>query len=204
MNGAPAKSGRAKLALAILAVLFFGGMFAAYALVQSGWRPGATKNYGELVQPARPVRDVLLTDLDGRAVRFSTFQGKWLLLYFGPADCPRACIDNLYKMRQLVAAQGRESYRVQRLFILTDPKARDRLRSALAEYPQTHVLFGTPEAVRELASQFSVAAGTPLDGLHRLYVVDPRGNFMMSYPADADLQRMNKDLGLLLRASYIG
>ncbi len=66
------------------------------------------------------------------------------------------------------------------------------------------VLFGDPSSVQELAGQFRLAAGTPLDGLDRIYVVDPLGNFMMSYPADADPRGMNKDLTLLLRASQIG
>jgi hypothetical protein len=34
--------------------------------------------------------------------------------------------------------------------------------------------------------------------------VDPLGNFMMSYPADADPNGIRKDLARLLRASRIG
>jgi hypothetical protein len=107
-------------------------------------------------------------------------------------------------MRQITAAQGRDAHRVQQVFVVTDARAREMLRYTMAEYPATQVLFGSNEAVRELASPFGVSAGTPLDGLDRIYVVDPLGNFMMSYPAGADPRGMNKDLKLLLRASQIG
>ncbi len=190
--------------LAAIAAASVAGIAASFALIYSGWRPAATKNYGELVEPARPIRDVKLADLDGRPVPFHALQGKWTLLYFGSAECLKPCLDNLYKMRQVAAAQGSEAHRLQRVFVVTEPSALDLLRYTLADYAGTRALRGTPAAVRELAVQFQLPAGSPLEGLHRLYVVDPLGNFMMSYPADADPRGINKDLKLLLRASQVG
>jgi cytochrome oxidase Cu insertion factor (SCO1/SenC/PrrC family) len=187
-----------------LAALFLSGIVVSVIMVETGVRIGATRNYGELVEPPRPIGDVTLLDLSGASVRFSELKGKWTLLYFGSAECLKPCTEALYKMRQLAAAQGQEAHRLQQVFVVTDPSAIDLLRYTLADYPGTKVLRGTPEAVRALASQFTVPAGGALDGLNRLYVVDPLGNFMMSYPADADPSRMNKDLRLLLRASRIG
>jgi cytochrome oxidase Cu insertion factor (SCO1/SenC/PrrC family) len=197
-------SRRGKWVVLAIAGLFLVGIGAAFALLESGWLPGATKNYGELVERPRPVPDVAFADAEGRSVHFGSLKGKWTLLYFGSAECLKACTENLYKMRQVAAAQGRDAHRVQRVFVVTDARARDVLRYTIAEYPGTHVLFGSAAAVRELASPFGLPAGTPLDGLDRIYVVDPLGNFMMSYPADADPRGMNKDLKLLLRASQIG
>jgi hypothetical protein len=93
---------------------------------------------------------------------------------------------------------------VQRVFVVTDARAVDLLRYNLAEYPGTQVYVGPVAAVPELAAQFKLPAGGALDNLHRVYVVDPIGNLMMSYPADAELRRMNKDIGVLLRTSQIG
>lgn len=187
-----------------LAVLSLGGVVASFVIIESGWRPSVTTNYGELVKPARPIRDVMLMNLDGAPTSFSMFHGKWRLIYFGSAECLKPCLDDLYKMRQITAAQGTDAHRVQRLFVVTDAAALDLLRYTLADYPGTGVLRGSPEAVRELASQFNVPAGTALEGLQRIYLVDPLGNLMMSYPSDADPRRMNDDLRLLLRASHIG
>lgn len=195
---------RARLALIALAALFLGSTLLAYLLVESGWRPTTTKNYGELVQPPRPINDVELAALDGRRVRFSALYGKWSLVYFGPAYCLTPCADNLYKMRQITAAQGKHAGRVQRVFVVTDPAAMDALHYTLKDYPGMEVLTGASAEVRRLAAQFALPAGGVFDGLHRVYVVDPLGNFMMSYPADADARRMNKDLSFLLKASQIG
>jgi cytochrome oxidase Cu insertion factor (SCO1/SenC/PrrC family) len=197
-------SRRGKWIVLAVAALFLAGIVAAFVLLESGWLPSATKNYGELVQPPRSVPDVAFTDAEGRPIRFGSFRGKWTLLYFGSAECLKPCTENLYKMRQITAAQGLDAHRVQRVFVVTDPRARDVLRYTMAEYPGTQVLFGSAAALRELASSFALPTGTALDGLDRVYVVDPLGNFMMSYPADADPRGMNKDLKLLLRASLIG
>jgi cytochrome oxidase Cu insertion factor (SCO1/SenC/PrrC family) len=182
--------------------LFLAGIVASWVTVETG--AGAARNYGELIEPARPVQDVKLLDLDDAPTRFSELKGKWTLLYFGSAECLKPCTDSLYKMRQITAAQGREAHRVRQVFVVTNPAALDLLRYTLVDYPGTRVLRGAPEVVRELASQFTVPAGGALDGLDRIYVVDPLGNFMMSYPADADPRGMLKDLRLLLRASQIG
>jgi cytochrome oxidase Cu insertion factor (SCO1/SenC/PrrC family) len=190
--------------LLALAALFLAGVAASYALIESGWHSSTTKNYGELVEPVRPISDVTLADLEGHSIAFAAYRGKWTLLYFGSADCLKPCTDNLYKMRQITAAQGGEAHRVQRVLVVTDATARDWLRYTLIDYPGTDALFGSAETIRELAMQFRLAAGSPLEGLHRVYVIDPRGNFMMSYPSDADPRRMNEDLTLLLRASHIG
>ena len=67
-----------------------------------------------------------------------------------------------------------------------------------------HVIAGPPPAVAELARQFTLPAGSPLDDPDRIYVVDPLGNLMMSYPAGADPNGIRKDLARLLRVSRIG
>lgn len=199
-----ARTRRARLLLVLLALLFMGGTVLAMVLLQSGWRPTRTKNYGELVQPARPIADVELDMLEAPRMRLSELKGKWTLVYFGPAECLRPCTDNLYKMRQITAAQGKEAHRVRRLMVVTDTTALDGLRDTLAEYPGMRVAIGPRGAVRQLAGEFALPVGGPLDNLHRLYIVDPLGNLMMSYPADADPRGIHKDLGLLLKASQIG
>jgi len=197
-------SRRGRWVLIALAALFLAGVVASFALVESGWRPGATRNYGELVQPARPIADAAFQDLEGRPFLFSALKGKWSLVYFGSAECLTPCTGNLYKMRQIIVAQAKEAHRVQSVFVITNGAALEVLRYTLQEYPGTIALRGAPNAVRELAAQFTVPAGGALDGLDRIYVVDPLGNFMMSYPADADPSAMLKDLRQLLRASQIG
>ncbi|MEE8210588.1 MAG: SCO family protein [Acidiferrobacterales bacterium] len=196
---------RVKHTLIILLVALFAlPLILAYGLYWYGWRPGGTINHGELVQPARPIADALLRTLEGRDIRFHDLRRKWVLVYFGSSQCGEACERNLYKMRQVRLAQGKDADRILRMFLVTDARALDRLRPKLAEYPGMQVITGPAENVKTLAQQFALPAGSPLDGLERIYVVDPLGNLMMSYPAGADASGVRKDLVRLLKVSQIG
>ncbi len=202
MTEAVQASTRRKILL--LALMFALPVIVAYALYYGGWRPGATGNYGELVQPARPLEDATLTTLEGKSMRFSELHGKWTLIAFSPSSCSSACERNLYKMRQVIAAQGENAGRAQSVLVVTDGKALDRLRDAIRGYPNTRVIIGPDDQVAKFARQFALPAGGPLDNLNRVYLVDPLGNFLMSYPADADPNGMRKDLKRLLKVSRIG
>jgi len=194
----------ARRKLLLLASLFVLPMLVAYALYYSGWRPETVHPHGELVQPARPVADAALVLLDGKPIRFSELRGKWTLVTFSAAECLKPCERNLAKMRQVIAAQGKEADRLQSVLVVTDGKALDWLRYAIQDYPGMRAVVGPPEAVDALAREFTLPAGGPLDNLNRVYLMDPLGNFMMSYPADADPTGMRKDLARLLRISRIG
>jgi len=190
--------------LLLLAALFMLPVLVAYGLYYGGWRPSSTANHGELLQPARPVKDAALTLLSGESIRFSHWHGKWTLLLFSTAECLKPCERNLNNIRQIIAAQGKEAHRVRGVLVVTDGKALDWLRYAIKDYPDMQVVIGSQAAVNSLAQQFVLPAGSPLENLNRVYLVDPSGNFMMSYPADADPTGMNKDIKRLLRVSQIG
>ena len=205
MKQAPKKSvANARLRLLLIAALFAAPMLVAYVLYYSGWRPESVHPYGELVAPPHLVADAEFTVFDRGTARFSSLQHRWLLVYFGSSECTSACESALYKIRQVIAAQNRGAHRVHGVMVLTDTRALDMLRYQLKDYPETTVLVGPPASVVRLAREFDVAAGSALAGLHRIYVVDPLGNFIMSYPADADPSGIRKDLTRLLRLSQIG
>ena len=197
-----AGSGRVKLLL--IAVLFFLPVVAALVLFQTGWRPQGQVNHGELVQPIRPIADMTLNTLEGQQLNISLWHKKWTMLYFGPADCGSVCQQQLYKMRQTHIAQGAGSERIQRVFVVTDTGKLDQLRHTLKDYSDMQVLTGPADTIRQLAAQFQLPAGSPMQALGRIYLLDPQGNFMLSYPADADPDGMRKDLVRLLKVSHIG
>ena len=197
-----AGSGRVKLLL--IAVLFFLPVVAALVLFQAGWRPQGQVNYGELVQPIRPVADMTLDTLADQQTKVSLWHKKWTMLYFGPADCGSICQQQLYKMRQAHIAQGAGSERIQRVFIVTDTGKLDQLRATLKDYSDMQVVTGPADTVRQLAVQFQLPSGSPMQAPERIYLLDPLGNFMLSYPVDADPNGIRKDLVRLLKVSRIG
>lgn len=193
-----------RLKIALIALVFMLPVAISYILYSIGWQPASTINHGELVEPARSISDVSLQTLAGTRIRFLDLRRKWSLIYFGSAECLSPCERNLYKMQQVRLAQGKNADRIQRVFVVTDTRALDLLRYTLKEYPGMQVLTGPAENVKALAEQFVLPVGTPLDDLDRIYLVDPTGNLMMSYPADADPSGMRKDLARLLKVSQIG
>jgi cytochrome oxidase Cu insertion factor (SCO1/SenC/PrrC family) len=185
--------------IALIAVIFLIPIAAAFL-----WEPTEFVNQGELVQPARPIANVELRTLDGESVQFSELASKWTMIYFGTAECPQACETAFYNMRQVRLAQGANRERVQYVFISIDGEDSPRLQTLRQDHPQMRVLTADQQTLAALAEQFRLPEGGALDGLGRVYMVDPLGNFMMSYPEGADAAGMNRDLARLLKASRIG
>jgi cytochrome oxidase Cu insertion factor (SCO1/SenC/PrrC family) len=195
---------RGRRTLVLVTALFMLPVVLATVLFVTGWRPsGRNLQYGELLAP-RPIGDAALSTVDGGTLRLSELHGRWALVVFDTLPCDDRCQANLYSVQQVRLAQGRDARRVERLFIALAP-SEERLRTGLAgRYPGLRVLHGTAAAVSTLARDFVTADGTALDGLAHVYVVDPNGNLVMSYPPGADPSGMRKDLARLLRLSRIG
>ncbi len=69
------------------------------------------------------------------------------------------------------------------------------------EFPDTILLMGSENELRDLAMQFTTVAGlstSPTDGF---YLVHPLGNLMMRYDTNADFKGILKDLERLLKYS---
>ncbi|MDO8597746.1 MAG: SCO family protein, partial [Sulfuricaulis sp.] len=133
---------RARRRLLLLIAIFSLPVLIAYALYFSGWRPETSGNYGELVQPPRPLPGLMLQTLDGKALRLSELRGKWTLLMFAAAECLNPCEATLDKIHRIILAQGNKAERVRAAFVVTDPRARDWLQYAIKDYPGMLVLTG--------------------------------------------------------------
>lgn len=144
-------------------------------------------NYGELVAP-QPLPDATIPTLDGRVLRLPELKGQWILLMAAPAVCDGRCRENLVYMRQVRLAQGRETGRIERVWLVTGAGNPDP--ALIAEHPGLHIARNAQNAAGEVAA----APG-------QIHVVDPLGNVMMRFPADPDPRRMLKDLARLLRHS---
>lgn len=196
---------RGRRTLILVTAIFMLPVVLATVLYVTGWRPsGRSLQYGELLAAPRPIGEAVLSAVDGGTWRFSELQGRWALVVFDRLPCDARCQTNLYNVQQVRLAQGRDAVRVERLFIALAPAAEPQRAELAARYPGLRVLHGAPAAVSALARDFATADGTALDGLARVYVIDPHGNLVMSYAPGADPSGMRKDLARLLRLSQIG
>jgi cytochrome oxidase Cu insertion factor (SCO1/SenC/PrrC family) len=193
-----------RLKFLALAALFAAPVVIATLLYSTGWRPQASVNLGELVQPPRPIKNVELATADGHTLAFSELHHKWTMLYFVGDACNAGCEQALTKMRQAHLTQGKDSDRVQRALIVTSPLPKARLAALAQAHGDTLVLTGSRSAMADLTKQFALPASARPATSGRVYVVDPLGNFMMSYTANAEARGMLKDLKRLLKISQIG
>jgi hypothetical protein len=189
-------SGRLKMLLVLLVCA--APVIASY-LAYFVIRPGARSNYGELIVPPRPLPSSLhLADLQGRPVRGDTLKGQWLLVVVSGGGCDAVCERHLWIQRQLRETVGRDSERVDKVWLIDDaaaarPETLQAVRSGTA--PAT-VLRGS---AAELADWLRPAPGVRLE--EQMVIVDPMGDWMMRVPRDPDLPRLKRDLEKLLRAS---
>lgn len=177
------------------------GVFAVFALpvalawvmnFVTDWVPGATTNHGRLIEPVVPVHLTGWRDPAGSAVGPQWLAGKWTLTYRLAGECTDDCYQTLYVLRQVRLAQGKNIDRVQRLLIL-DAAAPAWVAEVRRHYPGLEVV--QPEAA-------GTGSEIPVPG--RVYLIDPLGNLMMEYGADATARGMVKDLERLLRISTVG
>jgi len=178
--------------------LFLIGVFtvpvvAAY-LAYFGWRPVGHNNYGELLKVA-PLQQTAGKMVDGKPFNLDALQGKWVMVHVGAASCDAACAQQLYLMRQIRIAQGKEQSRIERLWVVTDNDNPDA--ALLRAHPGLSVW-------RPIDASFAAQFPADHNQAAHIYLVDPLGNLMLRFPAQPDAKRVMKDLKLLLKASQIG
>ncbi|HHO68444.1 MAG TPA: hypothetical protein ENK12_05365 [Gammaproteobacteria bacterium] len=201
----PAAVRRTRLSLLVLFAIFAAPVVVAWLVfyVFPDWRPSGTSNHGQLVTPARPLPEFRLDTLGGDPLERTFLRGKWTFVYLAQGPCDEACVQVLYKIRQVRLSQGKDIDRLQRLMLWDarglDAAARGDLQ---AHFPGQRVALVDGGAA-PLVDSFRIDARPPLQA-RRIYLVDPMGNLMMSYEADADPRGMMKDLHRLLKYSGLG
>jgi hypothetical protein len=160
-------------------------------------RPEGRHNFGELINPQRPLPAVVTRSLGGTTGAMTALKGQWLLVSVAGGACDASCERNLYLQRQLRESLGREKERMDRVWLVNDEAVvADALLPALAG---SEVLRVAPV---ELAQWLVPAPGQRLQD--HLYLVDPLGNWMMRFPENMDAPgaaKAKRDLERLLRAS---
>ncbi len=157
-------------------------------------RPEGRRNYGELIDPQRPLPALTGTNANGEVLPLTRLKDQWLLISVADSACPEACQQHLYLQRQLRETLGKEKDRLDWVWLRTgDAALSEPLRQATEA---AQVLRVDPQ---QLATWLEPARGQRLED--HLYLVDPLGNWMMRFPADLDPKQAKRDLDRLLRAS---
>jgi len=156
--------------------------------------PASRVNRGELIEPVRPwPTDLPLVRVDGSPFDAATLRDRWTLLLVSRAPCGSACAQKLADLRQIRLALGESRYVVERLAVLVG----DAVEPFGDEFAGTELARADRAAEPRLQGFF----GPGPDVWDRTYIVDPFGNLMMRYAADAPPKDVLKDMERLLKAS---
>lgn len=160
-------------------------------------RPEGRRSFGALVEPQRPLPALDARALDGRAVPLPSLQGQWLLISVAGGACDASCERHLYLQRQLRESLGKDKDRIDWVWLVHDEApVREALQPALATALVLRV------DAQQLSQWLLPAPGQAV--ADHLYLVDPRGNWMMRFPARLDREgaaSAKRDLERLMRAS---
>ncbi|HEX6995810.1 MAG TPA: hypothetical protein VF339_16885 [Gammaproteobacteria bacterium] len=188
---------RFKVEVLLVALACFAPLIGAYLLYYLGdlsALPRVQNPDRQLVSPAVP-----LPPPPGAAAGdgVSGWGPDWSLLYVRTSACDDACREHVVRIAQVHAALGRDRDRVRRVYLGPDA-------DALASRDPKLAAASTADASADaLLDALASAGAEPGDG-GRLYVVDPHGNLVLSYPADAEQRGLLEDLERLLDVSQIG
>ena len=189
------RQGRGRLTLVVLAVLFIGPLAVAMLLYKGGlWTPGGGVNHGELLQPVPTLPRDPQPLQDGSIADGGYLLGKWSIVQFARDDCDDRCGQALIKTRQIRLALARYIERIQRVVFLSDTALADT-----SAHPDLLVVQLRGEAGAQIRSALQANGGP-----ERVFIVDPLGNVILSYPLDGPADDIHDDLKKLLRLSRIG
>ncbi|MEX1993086.1 MAG: hypothetical protein WD929_00375 [Steroidobacteraceae bacterium] len=198
MNPTPQQQRSGRRQLLLIASIFFVPLAAAaWLYFSAGWRPAVGVQHGLLIDPPRPLPALALGLPDGSVAAPEVLRGQWFLVHVVAGPCNARCLAVLADLRQLRLALDKDVARVRRV-LLHDGACCDAAFPAIE--PDLLVLAAAgPEGAAFRGLYPPAADGTP-----GIYIVDPHGNLMMSYPATGALRGLLKDVERLLRLSSIG
>lgn len=103
--------------------------------------------------------DFRLTDHNGKVRTLGDFKGKVVVMFFGYTHCPDVCPTTMSELAQVLILLGKDSDKVQVLFVTVDP-VRDT-QELLANYvpafnPSFLGLYGDEAATAKVAKDFRI------------------------------------------------
>ncbi len=192
---------RGRIQMILLLLICASPVIASYFTFYVIKPQGGKTNLGQLVTPVQ--------SFPGNTIQ-SALQGKWTLLVARPAaQCQVGndeCVSILYLMRQVRVAMGKESQRVQLVWLVTDnAPIQPAIEAAYDKEVAGFKIIRMPDNKEE---REQVTQWLNLDGASSaIHLLDPRADRMMRFDTSQgtpDFKKFSKDLEKLLKWNPIG
>ena len=196
-----ARTRRGRIQMLLLLLACASPVIASYFTYYVIKPTGGKTNLGTLVHPAQDFNSAWLE---------TPVQGKWTLLIARPAgECQlkdEKCIEALFLMRQTKVAMGRESGRLQLIWVNTDGKPVDPDVIKIYDEKVAGLQIVTPPADPRLRADFDAWLNKEGAG-QQIQLIDPSPAKMMYFPvtnSSKEFASMKKDLEKLLKLNHKG
>lgn len=183
---------------------------AAVILLNRSQEPSYAYNGGVFSPPAAaPPLD--LTDANGNPFTLDQLKGDVTLIYFGYTTCPDVCPTTLTDFQAVKDDLGPDADRVKFLLVTLDPE-RDtaaKLKEYLAFFDPDFIgLRGDEAQTAQFTKDYGItvkrveypdsATKYLLDHTALVYVIDPEGRLLLTYPYGTDPALIAQDVRYLL------
>jgi cytochrome oxidase Cu insertion factor (SCO1/SenC/PrrC family) len=191
----PNKTSGRKILL-ILALIFVLPFTVAATLHLLNLKPSG-HSYGNLIQPPKALAIPVLHDVQGKAFVASQWLKIWSVVMVDSTGCAAPCEAQVHLLKQVHTSLNKDKHRLQRVLLVPTALKTEALTALQKQYPDLLILGGADAETAKFIESFSVSnAG--------VYLVDPLGNLMMSYPEKIEAKGIFSDLKRLLKNSWAG
>ena len=161
--------------------------------------PGG-KSYGNLIQPPKSLQIPVLKDATGKAFNPEQWKKVWSIVAVDNTGCTASCAARLHMLKQVHTSMNKEIDRIQRVLLVPIAIETDAYSEIQKLYPDLIILAGADTEMTKFSAEFNDNGSAESN----IFLVDPLGNLMMSYPEKFDPKGMRSDLTRLLKNSWAG
>ena len=211
---AAAESGRTSRPGALIGgvVLAIIVVVAALFLLNRNQEP-AYAYHGGVFSPARAAAPLDLTDTNGQPFSLDQLKGDVALVYFGYTTCPDVCPTTLTDMQAVKDDLGKDADRVKVVMVTIDPErdTQAKLGAYLAFFDPGFIgLRGDADQIEQIKKDYGItverveypdsATKYLLNHSALVYLIDPDGNLLLTFPYGTDPSFMAQDVEHVLDA----
>lgn len=180
-------------------------------IIGSSVLSGTHQFNGSLIEPPIEAADFVLIDQNGEPYRLTEQRGKLIMIFFGYTHCPDICPSTLSEFQKIHKGLKGSASEVDFVFITVDPErdTPDQLASYLEFFDPSFIgLWGESDKMQKVWSDYGVyqlkqdagsAAGYLVDHSTRIYVIDQKGQLVLTYPFGFDTEKIIDDLAYLVK-----
>lgn len=168
---------------------------------------------GLLVEPPKRLNPHTMINHSGMPVTFPEKNGRLKFVFFGYTSCPDVCPMILGKMKQLIAKLEPVTKNIEYYFVSIDPQ-RDNVRQLgnFVKYYDKRIIgiTGKVQTIKALENDFGILTrkfqgkssfAYTLEHSSFIYLLDDQDRLRVMYPANASLDSIVSDVGLLEQGS---